>query len=156
MVAESSIVVGEYAMIAKKMIPKHTIIFLYQDSATEKRTRTSIQVAIDKHVEPGDFGAFANHSCEPNCQIIANYDGLTNVATVLMLTLVDVKIGDELTFDYATTETEVTEELHNVECLCKSTHCRGKITGFRELPLSEKMRLLGEDLTANYMQIVDR
>ncbi len=154
-IAESSLVVGERAMVANKVIPKHTIIFLYQDCATEKRTRTSIQVAFDKHVEPGDFGAFANHSCEPNCQIIVNYDDSTNIATILMLTLVDVSKGDELTFDYATTETEVTEELHNIECLCKSTHCRGKITGFRDLPLSEKMRLIGEDLTANYLQIVD-
>lgn len=154
-IAESSLVVGEKAMIANNTISKHTIVFLYQDSATEKRTRTSIQVAIDKHVEPGDFGAFANHSCEPNCQIIANYDETTNIATVLMLTINDVQSGEELTFDYATTETEVTDELHNVRCLCKTKKCRGKITGFIELPLSEKMRLFGEDITANYLQIVD-
>lgn len=154
-IAESYLVVGEKAMIAQNIIPKHSIIFLYQDSATEKRTRTSIQVAIDKHIEPGDFGAFANHSCEPNCQIIANYDETTNVATVLMLTIVDVQVGEELTFDYATTESEVTKELHNVPCLCKSKNCRGKITGFIELSIAEKMRLIGEDLTANYLQIVD-
>lgn len=154
-IADSLFVIGEKAMIAQENIPKHTIIFLYQDSVTNQRTRTSIQVAFDKHIEPGDFGAFANHSCEPNCQIIANYDKATNSANVLMLTIVDIAKGEELTFDYATTETEVTEALHNAKCLCQSPNCRGKITGFLELSLRDKMTLFGKDITANYLQIID-
>lgn len=155
-VSDSIIVKGEKALVAQQDIEKHTIIFLYEDSATDTRTRTSIQVAMDKHVEPGEFGAFANHSCSPNTQIIANYDEKTNIAEVLMLTIEKIKKGEELTFDYATTETTVTPDLLNKTCLCKSANCRKKITGFNDLSLADKMTLITKDFTASYLQITDK
>ncbi len=154
-IADSLFVVGEKALIASKDINKNTIVFIYEDTATDERTRTSIQVAIDKHIEPGEFGAFANHSCSPNSQVIANYDEESNRATVLMLTIETIHKGEEITFDYATTETTVTANLLNKKCLCKSANCRGKITGFQELSLAAKMRLLASDTTANYLQITE-
>ena len=146
---------GEKALIAQENIAKHTIIFLYEDNATDQRTRTSIQVAANKHIEPGDFGAFANHSCEPNTQIIVNYDEERNVAQVLMLSIKPIQKGEEITFDYATTETTVTSDLMNKTCLCGSKKCRGKITGFNELSEHQQMELLANELTANYLQLIE-
>ncbi|MCQ2960496.1 MAG: SET domain-containing protein [Bacteroidales bacterium] len=154
-ISDSLLVVGEKALVANEDLPKNTIVFLYEDSATDQRTRTSIQVAENKHIEPGEFGEFANHSCSPNSQIIANYDDSTNIAEVLMITVLPIKKGEEITFDYATTETTVTADLLNKKCLCKSQNCRGKIVGFNGLSLKEKMLLLSKDLTANYMQITE-
>lgn len=152
-VYDSILIRGEKAMKAETDLPKNTIIFLYRAHVTDRRTRTSIQVAPDKHIEPGDFGAFANHSCSPNTQIIANYDTKTDCAEVLMITIEPVAKGDELTFDYATTETDVTPELSRKKCLCKSERCRQIITGFKDLSIQDKQTLLLSGLTAYYMQI---
>ena len=73
-IADSNVVEGEKALITEKDLPKNAIIFLYEAPSTTERTRTSIQVSKNRHVEPGDFGAFANHSCSPNTQLIANFD----------------------------------------------------------------------------------
>lgn len=154
-VSDSLLIKGEKALVAKENIDKHTIIFLYEGTATTQRTRTSIQVAEDKHIEPGDFGAFANHSCNPNTQIVANYDEDNNVAEVLMLSIQPIAKGEEITFDYATTETEVTADLQNKTCLCGSKNCRGKITGFYSLTSQQKMDLLAKEITANYLQLKD-
>lgn len=154
-IGDSLFLKGEKALIAQDNIAKHTIIFLYEDTATDQRTRTSIQVAVDKHIEPGDFGAFANHSCEPNTQIIANYDEERNVAQILMLSIKPIRKGEEITFDYATTETTVTSGLLNKACLCGSKNCRGKITGFNELSAPHQMELLANESTANYLQLTE-
>ncbi len=154
-VADSKIVPGEKALVAKHDISKNSIIFMFQAAATDVRTRTSIQVSEKKHVEPGDFGAYANHSCSPNTQIVAHYDENTNIAEIVMLSIVDILAGDEITFDYATTETTVTDNLLRKPCLCGSISCRKFITGFQELSQIEKMNLISKDITAEYLHIAD-
>lgn len=154
-ILDSKIIRGEKALVAQKKIELNTIIFLYQDVATEVRTRTSIQVAFNKHIEPGEFGCFANHSCSPNAHVIANYDEETNVAEVLMIAIKPIELGEEITFDYATTESTVTPELLRKPCLCGSNNCRKIITGFDELTHEDKMCLFVKGLTANYLQIKD-
>ena len=77
-------------------------------------------------------------------------------AIFLMLTIEKVKKGEELTFDYATTETTVTPDLLNKTCLCQSPNCRKKITGFNDLSLADKMTLITKDITASYLQITDK
>ncbi len=154
-IGDSLFVKGEKAMIANNDIAKNTIIFLFEGPTTAIRTRTSIQVSEDRHIEPGDFGAYANHSCAPNTQVITNYDENTKIAQVLMLSISEIKKGDEVTFDYATTETTVTDNLLNKPCLCKAKNCRKVITGFNELTLKDKMNLIAKDITANYLQISD-
>ncbi|MCQ2608489.1 MAG: SET domain-containing protein-lysine N-methyltransferase [Bacteroidales bacterium] len=154
-VADSKIVPGEKALVAQNHIAKNTIIFMFQSAATDVRTRTSIQVSECKHIEPGDFGAYANHSCSPNTQIVAHYDDENNVAEIVMLTIADIEAGDEITFDYATTETTVTDNLLRKPCLCGSANCRKFITGFQELSQKDKMHLISEELTAEYLHITD-
>ena len=152
-IADSNMVEGEKALIAEKDLPKSSIIFLYEAPSTTERTRTSIQVSKDRHVEPGDFGAFANHSCSPNTQLIANFDDETLITQVLMITICPIKKGEEIVFDYATTETDVTKELQGKKCLCKSPNCRKTIYGFNDLSLAQKQTLLLEGITASYLHI---
>lgn len=152
-VSKSTFVIGEDALVAAEAIEPEEVIFLYEDDATTQRTRTSIQVAPDKHIEPGDFGAYANHSCDPNTQVVANYDEENNHAEIVMIALRRIEKGEEVTFDYATTETMVTEKLHNKRCLCGSPTCRGKITGFNDLSLHDQLILISKNITANYLQI---
>ena len=64
--------------------------------------------------EPGDS---INHSCEPNC-------GMRNATQIV--TMRDVLVGEELTYDYAMSDTADYDEF---ECGCGTQTCRGTVSG---------------------------
>ena len=64
--------------------------------------------------EPADF---INHSCEPNCVL---------TGSVVLVAGRDIAVGEELGYDYATTDGSDYDEF---ECACGATQCRGKISG---------------------------
>ena len=86
----------------------------------EHRQTHSIQIddglfmVCDEQEEPADF---LNHSCAPNVGMVGN---------VLLVTLREVRAGEELTFDYAMCDDDPYDEF---ECACESAECRGKVTG---------------------------
>ncbi len=67
-----------------------------------------------KHREPGES---INHSCEPNC-------GMRNATQVM--TLRDIVVGEELTFDYAMSDASDYDEF---DCSCGAAACRGAVRG---------------------------
>jgi SET domain-containing protein len=73
-----------------------------------------------------ETGAF-NHSCEPNLGLI---DSLTFVA------IKDIEPGDELTFDYAMTETQAS----SFDCNCGSFSCRKRVesTDWKRVELQKR------------------
>ena len=91
-----------------------------------------MQIGEDTFLEgTGDVVDFINHSCEPNIGFDASGQ--------YFLALRDLVQGEEVFFDYSTSEDE---EGWRVPCSCGSARCRGAITGFRDLPATEKARLL--------------
>ena len=80
----------------------------------------SLQIDDDLYIagapepEPADF---INHSCEPNCALSGN---------VILVAARDIAVGEELTYDYATSDGSDYDEF---ECSCGSVLCRGKISG---------------------------
>ena len=87
---------------------------------SEDRVARSLQLDENTYLlsgfipEPGDM---LNHSCEPNC-------GAYGTSSVISLS--DIAIGEELTFDYAMTDSS---EYDQFDCACGKLNCRGKITG---------------------------
>ena len=85
----------------------------------EQRSR-SIQIDTDLFVlgpvsrEPGDS---VNHSCSPNCH-------MRNATQLIAMR--DIAIGEELTYDYATSDASNYDEF---ECACGSVNCRLRVTG---------------------------
>lgn len=73
----------------------------------------------------GAIDDFVNHSCTPNTGI-AERDG-----DVFVFALEPIVAGDEITFDYATTQTGGFVEFI---CRCSSPNCRGTIGDFNDLP----------------------
>ena len=66
---------------------------------------------------------FMNHSCAPTCWF--EPDELNkNDGVVVMTATRDLVPGDELTFDYATSE----DVEQNWKCLCGEPTCRGRVT----------------------------
>lgn len=78
-----------------------------------------------------DATCFLNHACQPNLAFENGEPVLVN--------LVDIHPGDELTWDYSTS---IDDGNFAMTCHCKSDHCRGTITSFGELPEADRRRLL--------------
>ena len=84
------------------------------------RVSRSLQLNSDTYLLSGDVpeaGDMINHSCEPNC-------GMAGTSSVQ--TLRDIEIGEELTFDYAMSDSSQCDEF---TCACGKDKCREKITG---------------------------
>ena len=128
----SSIVIREIAgtgraAFADRAIPRGTVVATFGGTTSDAaglgrfdadRVSRSIQVDDDRFLvgpptaEPGDF---LNHSCAPNC-------GMRNATQVA--TMRDVEAGEELTFDYAMTDTVPYDEF---TCRCGASECRGSV-----------------------------
>ncbi len=67
----------------------------------------------DDEIESADF---LNHSCDPNLGM----DG-----SLKFVAMRDIKPGEELTFDYAMSESSD----YKIECKCRAANCRKIITG---------------------------
>ena len=84
------------------------------------RVSRSLQLNSDTYLlsgnvpEPGDM---INHSCEPNCGI----SGTSSVQAIR-----DIEIDEELTFDYAMSDSSHYDEFN---CACGKEKCRKKVTG---------------------------
>lgn len=150
-VGESTMLCGQKCLRAQAFIPENTLIFLFHNSVSSNRTRTSIQVAENLHIEAGEFGSCTNHSCAPNAAIVSQCNAETMQAAVMLITLCDVHAGSELTFDYATTESTLTCELLNQPCLCRSSQCRKTMLGFNQLTDIQKETLIQQGLVAHYL-----
>ena len=84
------------------------------------RVSRSLQLNIDTYLLSGavpEDGDMINHSCEPNC-------GMAGTSSVH--TLKDIEIGEELTFDYAMSDSSQYDEFN---CACGKDKCREKING---------------------------
>jgi hypothetical protein len=118
-----------FGSFAVRPIPMGTIIATFggtvmkranfETHPLEQRSR-SIQIEGDQFMlgpvsrESGDS---INHSCSPNCQM--------RNATQL-ITMHDIAVGEELTYDYATSDASDYDEF---DCACGSANCRVRITG---------------------------
>ena len=87
-------------------------------------TRTSIEIrSIDgcnRHLEHYEGGNM-NHHCNPSTEIVYNVD--TGIQ-VLVVAKRDIYPGEEITFDYNTTESLIS---HPFQCNCHGEWIRGKL-----------------------------
>lgn len=78
---------------------------------------TTLGLSIDARLR-GCVTRFANHSCDPNCEV-QRWDVARGRMSLGLFALRDVKVGEEITYDYQFATTEETE------CLCGAATCRG-------------------------------
>ena len=128
---------GAYAMMTNCQIAKGDVVLVLQGRITAQPSKYSIQIGEYKHLEPShDLSdprssiRFLNHSCDPTTYI--NFEDLTVRA------LRDLEPGEEVNFNYNTTEYEM---VNPFECYCHSVNCLGYIHGFKYLSLGERLKL---------------
>lgn len=128
---------GAYALITDCRIARDEVVFVLQGELTNRPSKYSIQIDEDKHLEPlhdpHDLKSlihFFNHSCDPSTYI--NFEDFSVRA------LRNLEPGEEVTFNYNTTEYEMSNPF---KCHCDSENCLIEIRGFKHLPLSERIKL---------------
>ena len=93
------------------------IVMPLKGKIQNKPDKYTIQISKNKHIVP-EFGKYLNHSCDPN--------GFFDIQNMVYKTLKPIKQGEELTFDYNTTEYEMSNPF---VCKCGSEKCIGWVKG---------------------------
>ncbi len=105
------------------------------------------QVGLTEYVQLGGLGSKVNHSCDPNCGIRVNDAGGPDLVARR-----NIRAGEELTFDYAMRNYSV--EHFPSSCRCGAARCRGRVTGWKDLPEESKAAYRG--FVAPYLLELDR
>lgn len=130
---------GEYRLVANRPIAEGELLFTVEGELTTTPTRYTVQVGRETHVDvPAeyDFEAildrfywrFMNHSCDPTVFVRGR----------AVISLKPVEFGQDITFNYNTTEFDMAEPF---ACRCGSDRCTGSVQGFRHLSGEERRRL---------------
>ncbi|MDQ3099658.1 MAG: SET domain-containing protein-lysine N-methyltransferase [bacterium] len=152
-VGESTVLNSELGIYAKKNFKKDEHIFTVEGIISTIRTKYSLQVDSDTHIEPIDevgnflWGHYLNHSCDGNVHV--KPDKKSNHIKIYARR--DICSGEEIALDYAVMESEVTA---GIVCLCDAICCRGKIVGFKDLPLDNKRELLDEGIVPEHLKTI--
>ncbi|MCB0071820.1 MAG: SET domain-containing protein-lysine N-methyltransferase [Caldilineaceae bacterium] len=113
------------------------------------QTEHSVQIAMDRHVEPSPPVRHLNHSCDPNLGVRTDEHGLPE-----FVALRAIAAGEEVTFDYAMTEyrhyaRKDPRSEFSLVCKCSSVRCRGRLGYYAEL--SDELRREYADYTSSYL-----
>jgi hypothetical protein len=121
---------GYKGLFAKESFIEASVIFYLKGRVSIHPNKYSIQLDRNKHLDfPTDRKAnddldyawqYLNHSCEPN--------GYMNTAEYTFRALRKIRRGEEITFNYLTTEYELATPF---SCHCGSAGCLGFIQGNR-------------------------
>lgn len=124
-------------IFAGENIPPKSVITRFRGPANfkvNKNKRDALShpdwVGVEKNtwIDPEKPQKFINHSCRPN----AGVRGLTVVS------LENIKEGEEITIDYSTIEGDRRWEMR---CLCGEKNCRGTISSIGSLTKNQFNRL---------------
>lgn len=85
------------------------------------------QIGPDRFIRHAGLMPRVNHSCDPNCGVQVNDSGAHDLVARF-----PVHVGQEVTFDYAMRNHTV--QHFPPRCQCGSRLCRGRITGWQDLP----------------------
>ena len=137
---------GFLSIRAKEDISSGSFITDLWGPLVDSATPYTIQVEVNKHVDPAGPLKRTNHSCKPNSKFvfqgrnqngpIQGPDGNYQVGWYLVAER-DITKGEDITFDYTTTEFEMAR---GFKCLCGAVECLGEVKGFKFLPAEEKMQ----------------
>ena len=126
---------GYARLHALRSIAPDEVVFPLEGRPVNRPTRFTIQVGAHAHLDPiseqqSPWG-YLNHGCDPNVAI--------DVRRRAVIARHPIATGDELRFDYNTTEWELAEPF---VCNCGSPRCVGVAMGFAYLSPARQKALL--------------
>lgn len=138
-----------YCVRAKRDIKKGELIYTFKGETInfdDTKTRgemecMSLQYDVDKYIDTEAPGKYVNHSCEPNAGIKNNFD---------LVALEDIKLHEEIRFDYSTT---MDEDSYEMECKCGKSSCRKLVTDFKYLPNEIRKKYLDLGIVMKFIEL---
>jgi SET domain-containing protein len=126
------------SLFANKIIKKGEIVLRFgfdSISSYNKASNESVQIDKDKFLDSKYYYAsdFINHGCYANTKI--DFESMNFVS------LRDIKKGEEITYNYLTTEYDLIRDNLDFDCKCGSKKCFGRIKGFKFLTDKQKEAL---------------
>ncbi|MGQ0771247.1 MAG: SET domain-containing protein-lysine N-methyltransferase [Nitrososphaerota archaeon] len=126
-------------LITKKPFKKEEIVIKEAGIIIRSRkdaTINSVQIGPNRFVDAklSKFTDHINHSCDPNTR----YD----IDTFEFIAIKDIKIGDEITFNYLSTDWDLKSDGLDFDCFCGSSNCLGHISGYRYLIPAQQKQML--------------
>jgi len=140
-------------IISLRDIKKGEIIFKFIGKLKPQKeaNKESLQIDENLFLESTEFfDDNLNHNCNPNCYI--DFKNLNLIAKR------DIKNGEELSFDYHTSEYDLIDQGYPFKCHCGSNNCIGKIKGFRFLSnrkKEERMEFVSPYIKKKYQSELD-
>jgi uncharacterized membrane protein YeiB len=126
---------GFASLHAARFFARGEVVFPLRGRPVARPTRFSIQVASDAHLDPISDSASPwgclNHGCDPNVAI--------DVPRRAIVARRPIAAGEQLRFDYCTTEWELAEPF---VCNCGAATCVGVAMGFAHLSSTRQQILL--------------
>jgi hypothetical protein len=98
------------------------IIWKYNDKKDREYCANWFGMGNNLWIDPNFPLSKINHSCDPNLGI---------KGSIFFYAMKNIKAGEELTFDYSTSEEEINWKM---KCKCGSKKCRGNMTSIQLLP----------------------
>ncbi len=129
---------GQGVMTIKPIQKGEIVSALNFDSIRSEGTETemSVQGGIKDFIDNSNdtIDNYFNHSCNPNMRLRLShhYD---------FQAIREIKVGEELTWNYLTTEYDLTKTKEDFFCRCGSRNCYGQIKGFKYLTKDQKLEL---------------
>eukprot|EP01130_Rhizamoeba_saxonica_P013048 TRINITY_DN5536_c1_g2_i1.p1 TRINITY_DN5536_c1_g2~~TRINITY_DN5536_c1_g2_i1.p1 ORF type:complete len:183 (-),score=19.52 TRINITY_DN5536_c1_g2_i1:70-618(-) len=109
---------------------ENDVIFNIVAPLTQEKSKYTMQLAsyghIDQHFDY-ELWRFANHSCTPSMNVQMFVNPNNNIGRIVFVANRDLEEGEELSFDYLTTERDMVEKF---QCSCGVGGCRGVINGY--------------------------
>jgi hypothetical protein len=130
------------SVIVDENIKKGDSIFSFIGVAIpiDEGSYKSLQINEDLYLESTEgFDNNLNHSCAPNCYI----DFKQNPNQPELVALRDIKKGEELSFDYNTTDYDLKDPKcrYFFPCQCHAPNCLGEIKGYKYLTPEQKREI---------------
>ncbi len=132
---------GQKRIVAARAAKPGDTVFRLEGSIVDTPSKYTLQIGRDEHLAPPEDSTippwrFVNHDCAPNVWIRDRQ----------MVALRPIEEGEEITFDYNSTEYDMADPF---ECWCAQREAAHAIRGFKHLSESEQERL--RDILAPYL-----
>ena len=137
---------GEGVFATKSFMTGEIVMVGIIEKKLAKNHSHASQVGENEHVLHAGLISKVNHSCEPNCGIRINETGAHDFAAIR-----EIIVNEEITFDYAMRNYGV--DYFPKQCMCGSEICRGRITGWKDLP--DQRKIIYEGFVAPYLLELD-
>ena len=126
-------------IISKKNISRGIIVIKFDEGVSirpnKTATPTAIQIDQDSFLDshPKQIRDYLNHSCDSNTKIDFN--------KMACIAIKDIKKGDEITFNYFSTEYDLAIKNEDFTCFCGANNCFKQIKGFKHLNKEQRKKL---------------